>query len=1446
TVWTYHSKNLPTAPVTQIEVVQDMIGRRVVASTYGRGIWASEPAPPKRVTRYYVNKTASGANDGSSWPNAFFKIQDAIDKAIPGDTIWVAKGTYYPTSIYNITGGSAARLYTFIVDNNTTIYGGFNGTETNINQRNTTLNETTLSGDIGAPVTATDNSYHVLTILNAAKNSTIDGFTIRDGFANGTNSIYPSLYRGGALLLSYDSANAGRPFFRNCFFANNLAAQGGAVYISQYFKRDAKTSFLKCTFSQNYTFNNLYGERGGAICLDASPASNGPYGKLSMAIDSCIFQYNNSPYGGAIYNDADNAGNISYTINQTQFLHNKTITAAGYGGAIFNYTSNKGILTLNVNDCTFLDDDAPNAGGGIYNSGSATLNDDSAKVYIKNCSFDSCSGYAVYLSQGKVSLSVNKSTFTNNTGGIAAIGSTVIGVNTGIITNCSFNNTVTGINLSCNNSGTGNTNKSLNYTIDSCTFNNNSYGLYAYNYSYGGNAKQVQYTLNNSTFTGNTTGAVYSFGSDNGNIIATMKKNTFNNNKGTYGAAVFSSTNSGGYAEMSLDSCSFTGNKATTSGGAIYSYSVEKFAVTNCNFNNDTAVSAGAVYCSAPYKNAIFTNTFRNNTYTNNVATGSAGALLLSNGYFAAMNIDMVRNTFTGNKAANYGGSMYVSSDATYDTLNLNMDSCTFNNNTTTLNTTQSHGGALYLYSLGGTLTPSIKNTEFKNNHTAARGGAIYSETGAYNKLNLSIFKCNIESNSSGLYGGALTFNSLGTSNLNMDSCTLKNNSAVSAIGGIYIYQSSFQLNASITNTTFDGNTTPAYSGALQINADGPITGGATNCVFKNNTANGGVAGAVRLYAYDADLNDFDFTNCLFDNNTATDNGGAAYIQTDLRGIFANKFDNCVFNKNKAARGGALYLTASNYAANISVPLTNCTIANNNATIETGGVYVTKTNTSAIVHADLINTILWGNTDAAATANKKQAYVSANATGFVKNSLIKDSIPAGFADSTGNVFTDPLFINATDVDGTDNIFATADDGYALQTGSPAQNTGATVSLTQDITGLSRPQGLLYDMGAYEINGCINPDMPSISGNSTICRGDSVTLTVSGNLNSADHWQWYNSGCGTGPVATGTVYKFAPASDITIFVRGEGGCISAGVCISKTITVNAKPASVSDLAASAITSCSIAYTWSAAAGTASYEASYKQTSSGTWISLGNIGLVIQKTITGLIANSSYDFRLRAKNISGCTSSWTQLLKKKTDLYNEPENPSETNITSISARLQWQVPACDIAPVNYTIKWKASSSITWITVNVSNAFYKVQGLNPSTQYTWQVVANYAGGSSAYTALRNFTTLSAQAVSAGSSALKGQIIKDNAPSILLEQNIPNPFNGKTIINCYIPVNNNHAYLNIYSQSSIILRAIKLPVSGMNTITFDAGKLAAGTYRYALVIDGKIVDSKPMVIIK
>lgn len=53
-------------------------------------------------TRYFVDASASGDNNGSTWEHAFTSLQSALDVAVSDDEIWVAKGTYKPEYDYGL------------------------------------------------------------------------------------------------------------------------------------------------------------------------------------------------------------------------------------------------------------------------------------------------------------------------------------------------------------------------------------------------------------------------------------------------------------------------------------------------------------------------------------------------------------------------------------------------------------------------------------------------------------------------------------------------------------------------------------------------------------------------------------------------------------------------------------------------------------------------------------------------------------------------------------------------------------------------------------------------------------------------------------------------------------------------------------------------------------------------------------------------------------------------------------------------------------------------------------------------------------------------------------------------------------------------------------------------------------------------------------------------
>ena len=81
-------------------------------------------------------------------------------------------------------------------------------------------------------------------------------------------------------------------------------------------------------------------------------------------------------------------------------------------------------------------------------------------------------------------------------------------------------------------------------------------------------------------------------------------------------------------------------------------------------------------------------------------------------------------------------------------------------------------------------------------------------------------------------------------------------------------------------------------------------------------------------------------------------------------------------------------------------------------------------------------------------------------------------------------------------------------------------------------------------------------------------------------------------------------------------------------------------------------------------------------------------------------------------------------------------------------------------------------------------------------------------------------------------------------LEQNIPNPFNQSTQIKFYLPETVKVAQLCIYNLQGAQLKQIPLTQRGAGSEIISGSQFAAGIYLYALIVDGKEVDVKQMIL--
>ena len=246
----------------------------------------------------YVNHAATGTSDGTSWANAYTSLQQAINVSNDQD-IWIKAGTYKPHA--------SDRTVSFTIPSAVTIYGGFNGTESQLTERNWRANPTILSGDLlgndDATVSFTntlrsDNSLRLFTIN--ANGVVLDGLVLSDAHANGSGT-----FSFGAAI--FKAATIANLTIKNCEFKNNVSYNAGACVNAEF----TASGFLLLENTKH--INNLatYATTVYVITLNANISVN-------VDVRNSLFDNNKAIDNGAIKGYAGSGGWFrAYTNNTT-------------------------------------------------------------------------------------------------------------------------------------------------------------------------------------------------------------------------------------------------------------------------------------------------------------------------------------------------------------------------------------------------------------------------------------------------------------------------------------------------------------------------------------------------------------------------------------------------------------------------------------------------------------------------------------------------------------------------------------------------------------------------------------------------------------------------------------------------------------------------------------------------------------------------------------------------------------------------------------------------------------------------------------------------------------------------------------------------------------------------------------------------------------------------
>lgn len=662
----------------------------------------------------YVKPLATG--DGSSWANASGNLQAMINIAIPTqDEIWVAAGKYFPTSYPSGcstcgTAGSSNRNNTFLLKSGLKIYGGFAGTETARANRNSHLNETILSGDLGIKYETNDNAYHVVTAIDCSNTTILERFTIEAGNANGSTSVTVAgrtYYRswGGGVLCVYSPIRIAL-----CAIVYNQATDGGGVLN---------------TASNPYITNSVIAKN------TATAGGGGIYNHEGSAADirNCTI----------VQNTANVAGGAMYNYNSGPYLINAIVwnnTSAGFPGIANNGSTVTGIScnlqggygpsSIPCSNCfsaepQFINADFPEGIDGKWGSRDDGLRITACSPGIDKGVNGSTEGVdmanqtreidipSISNTIPSISLDMGAYEYQNTAPSNQTLyvnGSLSTGLNDGSSWENAFRGaTAFGTALRYANNCDNNTiliakgtykPHSLPFGVTSGTNRSYTFALKGGLKIYGG-------------FLG--TESVSDYSSQKARQNETILSGDFANDDvvtGEGGTLAIANNTENAYhvlttytraTQIVLKGLTIKGGNTVgapnQTGGGIYSYYSNSFEITDCTIKQNMAADGAGIYCylCSPL-------VFANNYFEQNSATSDGGAV-----YIGESSAIFRNNVFTGNRASTGVGGA-VRNDLYFGE---------FYNNTFYNNSAQTSGGALFTYDPGIAGAPIDINRSYNN-----------------------------------------------------------------------------------------------------------------------------------------------------------------------------------------------------------------------------------------------------------------------------------------------------------------------------------------------------------------------------------------------------------------------------------------------------------------------------------------------------------------------------------------------------------------------------------------------------------------------------------------------------------------------------------------------------------------------------------------------------------